>query len=188
MKELLWKFCKSLEYLCSTYLEVVSEACSEEEMKTNADGLNRDTCLIHQLDAVCIRLFVTVDHGKKIWGVQRENRHPGIDLGRILGIWTSAFFCLWNDTSVLATTLCSEEEYKHFMHVTCLKALLPWEQCGHFYHLSRWQGTTCLFAVCFNSLWLSNFSAIYVIFQQRKMFWFNTSVKKLPRHLVRNKE
>lgn len=90
MKELLWK---SLEYLCSTYHKVLSEACSEEEMKTNANELNRNTCLIHQLDVVSVRFFVTVDHGIKIWGVQREKRRPGIDLRRILGIWTSAFFC-----------------------------------------------------------------------------------------------
>lgn len=70
---------------------MVSEVCSEEEMKTNADELNRDTCLIHQLDTVDVRFFVTVDHGKKVCGVQRENRHPGIDLRGILGIWTSAF-------------------------------------------------------------------------------------------------
>lgn len=127
-----------MEYSCSTYHKVVGEACSEEEMETTANELNRNICLIHQLDAVSVRFFVTVDHGIRSWGAQRENRHTGIDPRRILGIWTSTFFCLWNDTAVLATIQCSEEEHKHFMHVTCLKALLPWEQCVHLYNLSRW--------------------------------------------------
>lgn len=161
LKDNVWKFSNSLWRSYRFFFKSLEYSCSTNHEVNEWEGIKQT--LINWIEILVWftlwRGFYLIlgNSGSCSRNLGSAGDIPGIDLRRLLGIWTSAFFCLWNDTAVLATTLCSEKEYNTLCMWFCLKALLPWKWCGHLYHSSRWLCAACLFAVYFNSLWLSKF-------------------------------